>query len=68
MQPGSCTKSIGHLALPESSHRELYVLGESEATYKGKVTGGGGGEGRQEGPGRLQLLKNGVAGLNPGIV
>lgn len=40
MQPGSCTKSIGHLALPESSHRGLHVPGES-ATHRGKVLGGG---------------------------
>lgn len=53
-QPGSCTKSIGHLALLESSHRGLYVPGESEAGHKGKVTGGG--EGR---------LREGKAGWRP---
>lgn len=53
-EPGSCTKSIGHLALPESSHRGLYVPGESEASHKGKVTGGGEGK-----------LREGKAGWRP---
>lgn len=53
-QPGSCTKFIGHLALPESRHRGLYVPGESEASHKGKVTAGG--EGR---------LREGKAGWRP---
>lgn len=62
MQPGFCTKSIGHSALPESSHRGLHVPGES-ATHRGKVLGGG-----RAGWRPPQPLRNRGAGLRPGVM